>query len=191
MEHGLQGTSEEGERLVDVLVHGSLNASTKKEYGSKWATWTTERAKANLGPWLHEADGVDSAVRELTVFMPSRCMSYKNQSQTVKGYLAAIKYFHKLYAGWELPTSHFRVGKGWRRRRKLRIECPREELERRDVEDEEHRVSGRAMGYDLGRNVGLARYGEFERKSMSRITGWIFLVLDISVFRVFGFSWLF
>ena len=109
MEHGLQGTSEEGERLVDVLVHGSLNASTKKEYGSKWATWTTERAKANLGPWLHEADGVDSAVRELTVFMASRCMSYKNQSQTVKGYLAAIKYFHKLYAGWELPTSHFRV----------------------------------------------------------------------------------
>jgi len=41
--------------------------------------------------------------------MASRCLLYKNQSQTVRGYLAAIKYFHKLYAGWELPTSHFRV----------------------------------------------------------------------------------
>ncbi|CAB1119159.1 unnamed protein product [Ectocarpus sp. CCAP 1310/34] len=41
--------------------------------------------------------------------MASRCLVYKNQSQTVKGYLAAIKYFHKLDAGWELPTSHFRV----------------------------------------------------------------------------------
>ena len=91
----------------------------------------------------------------------------------------------------EVGRVHDVICKSWRRRRKLRIECPREELERRDVEDEEHRVSGRAMGYDLGRNVGLARYGEFERKSMSRITGWIFLVLDISVFRVFGFSWLF
>ena len=90
-------------------MHGSLNASTKKDYSSKWGTWTAERARANLGPWLREADGVDSAVRELTIFMASRCLSYKNQSQTVKGYLAAINYFHKLYAGWELPTSHFRV----------------------------------------------------------------------------------
>ncbi|CAB1118551.1 unnamed protein product [Ectocarpus sp. CCAP 1310/34] len=91
------------------MEHGSLNASTLKGYHSKWDTWTAERAKANLSPWLYEEDGVDSAVRELTVFMASRCLVYKNQSQTVKGYLAAIKYFHKLYAGWELPTSHFRV----------------------------------------------------------------------------------
>ncbi|CAB1105993.1 unnamed protein product [Ectocarpus sp. CCAP 1310/34] len=91
------------------MEHGSLNASMLKGYHSKWDTWTAERAKANLSPWLYEEDGVDSAVRELTVFMASRCLVYKNQSQTVKGYLAAIKYFHKQYAGWELPTSHFRV----------------------------------------------------------------------------------
>ncbi|CAB1108257.1 unnamed protein product [Ectocarpus sp. CCAP 1310/34] len=74
-----------------------------------WDTWTAERAKANLSPWLYGEDGVDSAARELTLFMASRCLVHKNQSQMVKGYLAAIKYFHKLYASWELLTSHFRV----------------------------------------------------------------------------------
>ena len=59
MEHGTTRTSEEGERLLEVLVHGSLkNESTRKDYSSKWGTWTTKRARANLGPWLHEADGV-------------------------------------------------------------------------------------------------------------------------------------
>lgn len=62
-----------------------------------------------MGPWLQEEDGEENAVRELTVFMASRCLAYKNQSSTIRGYLAAIKYFHKLYVGWELPTSHFRI----------------------------------------------------------------------------------
>ncbi|CAB1097086.1 unnamed protein product [Ectocarpus sp. CCAP 1310/34] len=95
-EHGTKGTSDEGERLLRIMEHGSLNASTLKGYHSKWDTWTGERAKANLSPWLYEEDGVDSAVIELTVFMASRCLVDKNQSQTVKGYLATIKYFHKL-----------------------------------------------------------------------------------------------
>lgn len=33
----------------------------------------------------------------------------------IRGYLTAIKYFHKMFAGWELPTSHcmvVAVGKG-------------------------------------------------------------------------------
>ena len=29
-----------------------------------------------------------------------------NQQSTATGYLAAIKFFHRIYAGWELPTSH-------------------------------------------------------------------------------------
>ena len=40
---------------------------------------------------------------------------HNNQLSTVRGYLAAIKYFHKMYAGWELPTSYCMsaaVGKG-------------------------------------------------------------------------------
>lgn len=43
------------------------------------------------------------------------CFVYKNQSQAVKRYLAAIKYFHEMFAGWDLPTSHcmiVAVGKG-------------------------------------------------------------------------------
>lgn len=109
LEHGTRGTSAEGEHLVDLVVHGSLNASTLKEYSSKWKTWEEERAKANLGPWLYEADGEDSAVRKLTVFMASGCLCYNNKSATAREYLAAIKYFHKMHEGWELPTSHFRV----------------------------------------------------------------------------------
>ena len=62
-----------------------------------------------------EVDGVDRAVTALTRFMASRCFVHKNQSGTVRGYLAAIKHFHKMFAGWELPTSHcmiVAVGKG-------------------------------------------------------------------------------
>ena len=47
--------------------------------------------------------------------MSYRCFVFKNQSQTVRGYLSAIKFFHKMYAGWELPTTHcmvLAVGKG-------------------------------------------------------------------------------
>lgn len=109
MKHGTTGTSAEGEYIVDLLVHGSLTASTLKEYSSKWRTWKEERAKANLAPCLYEADGEDSAVRELKVFMASRCLSHKNKRATIWGYLAAIKYFHKMHASLELPTSPFRV----------------------------------------------------------------------------------
>ena len=38
--------------------------------------------------------------------MACRCFVHNNQQTTVWGYLAAIKFFHKLYAGWELPPSH-------------------------------------------------------------------------------------
>ena len=51
----------------------------------------------------------------LLEFMACRLFSFNNQQSAVRGYLAAIKYFHKLYLGWELTTSHCIVtaaGKG-------------------------------------------------------------------------------
>ena len=62
-----------------------------------------------------EGEGVDAAVRELTKLSALRCFTFKNQSQAIRGYLAAIEYFHKMYRGWELPTSHgmvVAIGKG-------------------------------------------------------------------------------
>ena len=46
--------------------------------------------------------------------MAYRCFVHNNQQSTVRGYLATIKYFYKMYAGWELSTSHcmIAVGKG-------------------------------------------------------------------------------
>ena len=47
--------------------------------------------------------------------MACRCFHFINQHSTVRGYLAAIKFFHKLYLGWELTTSHYMIaaaGKG-------------------------------------------------------------------------------
>ena len=73
------------------------------------------RAIEGKSPWLAEKDGVNAAVKALTNFMALRCFASKNQSQTIRGYLAAIKYCHKMFAGWELPTSHcmvLAVGKG-------------------------------------------------------------------------------
>ena len=42
----------------------------------------------------------------LLEFMACRLFSFNNQQSTVRGYLAAIKFFHKLYLGWELTTYH-------------------------------------------------------------------------------------
>ena len=62
-----------------------------------------------------DKDGVEEAVRELTAFMSYPCFVCNNQSQTVRGYLSAIKFFQEMYAGCELPTSPclvLAVGKG-------------------------------------------------------------------------------
>ena len=102
-------------RLTDVLATGAIGDSTRKEYNGRFRTFATFRAARGKGPWLLEKDGVEEAVRELTTFMSYRCFVSKNQSQTVRGYLSAIKFFHKMYAGWELPTTHcmvIAVGKG-------------------------------------------------------------------------------
>ena len=37
--------------------------------------------------------------------MACRLFSFYSQQSTVRGYLAAIKFFHKLYLRWELTTS--------------------------------------------------------------------------------------
>ena len=60
-------------------------------------------------PWLAEKSGVDAAAKALTNFMALRCFASKNQSQTIRGYLAAIKYSHNMFAGWKLPTFHCMV----------------------------------------------------------------------------------
>jgi len=71
------------------------------------------------GPWLHVTD--ESLVIHLLLeFMAWRLFSFNNQQATVRGYLAAIKFYHKLYLGWDLPTSHCTIvaaGKGIERLR--------------------------------------------------------------------------
>ena len=85
------------------------------------------------GPWLqHNLDNPNQVLYELMEFMACRCYVHNNQQSTVRGYLAAIKLFHKMYAGWELPTSHcmiVAVGKGVERahgmsQKKRRSGCP-------------------------------------------------------------------
>ena len=108
-------------RLTDVFATGAIGDSTRKEYNGRFRTFATFRAARGKGPWLLEKDGVEEAVRELTTFMSYRCFVLKNQSQTVRGYLSAIKFFHKMYAGWELPTTHFILS---RRCPLLATSCP-------------------------------------------------------------------
>ena len=111
-----QGKDEaEVARLTDVLATGAIGDSTRKEYSGRFRTFATFRAARGKGPLLLEKYGVEEAVRELTTFTSYRCFVFKNQSQTVRGYLSAIKFFHKMYAGWKLPTTHcmvLAVGKG-------------------------------------------------------------------------------
>ena len=64
---------------------------------------------------MHALDDPDAALNDLLEFMASRCFVHNNQQSTVRGYLAAMIFFYKMFAGWELPTSHcmtFAVGRG-------------------------------------------------------------------------------
>ena len=53
--------------------------------------WTDDRAKSGQSQWLREENGIDSAVRNLSVFVASHCFVHKNQSHTIRGYLSAIR----------------------------------------------------------------------------------------------------
>ena len=109
------GNKKEVARLVEALALASVGESTQKNYLGKWNIWVKERSAQGKGPWLHTLANQDQVLAEVLEFMACRCFVHNNQQSTVRGYLAAIKYFHKMYAGWELPTSHcmiVAVGKG-------------------------------------------------------------------------------
>jgi len=109
------GKKEEVARLVETLALGSVAKSTQKNYLAKWNTWVKERQAQGKGPWLQTVDDPDATLTELLEFMTSRCFVHNNQQSTVRGYLAAINFFHKMFAGRELPLSHcmiVAVGKG-------------------------------------------------------------------------------
>lgn len=101
--------SEEAAHLVGALIRASIGTSSYKQYQKKWDTWTVFMEKKGRGPWLHLIAN-ESEVRNLVLeFMACRLFSHNNQQSTIRGYLAAIKFFHKMYVGWELTTSHCRI----------------------------------------------------------------------------------
>ena len=102
-------------RLVETLALGSVGQSTQKNYLAKWNTCVKERKAQGKWPWLHALDDPDKALTEQLEFMSSRRFVHNNQQSIVRGYLAAIIFSHKMFAGWQLPMSHcmiVAVGKG-------------------------------------------------------------------------------
>ena len=61
-------------------------------------------------------------MKEVSVFIACRCCVDENQSKTSRGHLSAIKYFHKMHAGWELPI--FCTSRLARRRKALTGPAP-------------------------------------------------------------------
>ena len=101
--------------LVQALVRGGVGGSTYKTYKARFEAWAHMRISQGKSPWMTENDNPDDVINALTEFMAMRCFVHKNQQTTVRGYLAAIKYFHKVHVGWDLPTTHGMiqaVGKG-------------------------------------------------------------------------------
>lgn len=106
--------STEVAHLVESLVRASVAGGTHKGYAQKWKVWLDFMKEKGKGPWLHVTDESET-LSLLLEFMACRLFSFNNQQTTVRGYLAAIKFFHKLYWGWELSTSHCMIaaaGKG-------------------------------------------------------------------------------
>ena len=102
------GSKEEIARLVETLALASVGESTQRNYLGKWNIWVKERNTQGKGPWLHMLSNNDLFLAEVLEFMACRCFVHNNQQSTVRGYLAVIN-FHKMHAGWELPTSHCMV----------------------------------------------------------------------------------
>ena len=64
---------------------------------------------------LHALDDPDGVLNDLLEFKTFRCFVHNNHQSTVRGCLAAIIFFYKMFAGCELPTSHcmdLAVGRG-------------------------------------------------------------------------------
>ena len=100
---------------METLAWGFVAESIQKNYSGKWKIWVEERRLQGKGPWLHELGDTNQVLEEVLEIMASRCFVHNNQQSTVRAYLAAIKYCHKMCTGWELPTSHcmiVAVGKG-------------------------------------------------------------------------------
>ena len=94
---------------MEILARASLGDSTQKAYGQKWRAWCYARAAQEKSPWLFKTDEAGPAVVASTEFMALWCFTLKNQSTTIRGYLSAIKYYHNVFRGWELPTDHHMV----------------------------------------------------------------------------------
>ena len=92
-------------RLVGTLVGASIGGNTWKVYAAKWKAWTEFMRRKGMGPWLHLLDEA-VVVSLLLEFMACRLFVHCNQQSTIRGYLSAVKHYHKLHLGWEVPTSH-------------------------------------------------------------------------------------
>ena len=102
-----QGTTEEEtrKRWQDWFKRSCLVRSGRVLLG-KWNIWVKERKAQGKGPWLHTVDDRNEALTEVLEFTTSRCFVHNDQHSTVRGYLAAINSFPKMFAEWELPLSH-------------------------------------------------------------------------------------
>ena len=94
--------------LVESLVRASIGGSTHKVYLGKWKKWLEILRKKGRRPWLNLLDKSE-VLTILLEFIVCRLFSVNKQQSTVRRYLAAITFFHKLYLGWELITSHYMI----------------------------------------------------------------------------------
>ena len=99
------GKKDEATLLVETLALGSVGQSTQKLLSEVEHLGSREKAHGK-GPSLHALDDPDATLNDLLGFMASRCFVPNNEHSTVRGYLAAIIFFHEMFAGWGLPTSH-------------------------------------------------------------------------------------
>ena len=84
---------------METLALGSVGQSTKNKHLAKWNTRIKQRKTQGNGPWLHALDDPNEALNDLLELMTSRCFVHDNQQSTVRGFLAAINFLHKMSAG--------------------------------------------------------------------------------------------
>lgn len=100
---GEGGMSTEVATWMESLVCASIGGSTHKVYAGKWSNWLefTERNRAVGAP-----DGRVGGAQSVARIHGLPPILFEQSTVHCQWVLGRNTFYHKLYLGWDLPTSH-------------------------------------------------------------------------------------
>lgn len=87
-------------------IIGSIAPSSQRTYISAFRSWQVFRRSVDKKPvFISSSASADEKIMELVEFAAWCCAAEGNVVGTITGKIGAVKYFHLVHAGVELPTD--------------------------------------------------------------------------------------